>query len=57
MKIDETYLTPIFIQVAQWLEEEILKDHIRGGEEMTGIFTDVVMIHRGRLSGRKTGAL
>ena len=25
MEIDETSLTPLFIQVAQWLEEEILK--------------------------------
>ncbi len=34
MHIDETSLTPIFIQVAQWLEEEILKDHIREEEQV-----------------------
>lgn len=34
MKIDETSLTPIFVQVAQWLEEEILMDHIREEEQV-----------------------
>ena len=34
MEIDETSLTPLFIQVAQWLEEEILKDHIREEEQI-----------------------
>ena len=34
MKIDETSLTPIFVQVAQWLEEEILMNHIREGEQV-----------------------
>lgn len=34
MKIDETSLTPIFIQVAQWLEEEILKGHILEEEQV-----------------------
>ena len=33
MEIDETSLTPIFIQVARWLEEEILKDHILEEEQ------------------------
>lgn len=34
MKIDETSLTPIFVQVARWLEEEILMDHIREEEQI-----------------------
>lgn len=34
MHIDETSLTPIFMQVAQWLEEEILKDHICEEEQV-----------------------
>ena len=34
MEIDETSLTPIFIQVAEWLEEEILKDNIREEEQV-----------------------
>lgn len=34
MKIDETSLTPIFVQVAQWLEEEILADRIREEEQV-----------------------
>lgn len=34
MRIDETSLTPLFVQVAQWLEEEILNDHIREEEQI-----------------------
>ena len=34
MEIDETSLTPIFMQVAEWLEEEILKDHILEEEQI-----------------------
>lgn len=34
MEIDETSLTPIFMQVARWLEEEILKDHILEEEQV-----------------------
>ena len=34
MDIDETSLTPIFLQVAEWLEEEILKDHILEEEQI-----------------------
>lgn len=34
MEIDETSLTPIFIQVARWLEEEILKGHILEEEQV-----------------------
>lgn len=34
MEIDETSLTPIFIQVARWLEEEILKEHILEEEQV-----------------------
>lgn len=34
MEIDETSLTPLFMQVAQWLEEEILKGHIKEEEQI-----------------------
>lgn len=34
MIIDEASLVPIFIQVAQWLEEEILNEHIREEEQV-----------------------
>lgn len=34
MIIDEASLVPIFMQVAQWLEEEILNEHIREGEQV-----------------------
>lgn len=34
MKIDETSLTPLFVQVAQWIESEILKDNIREEEQI-----------------------
>lgn len=34
MKIDESSLTPIFLQVAQWLEEEILKGNILEEEQV-----------------------
>lgn len=34
MEIDESSLTPIFMQVARWLEEEILKDHIMEEEQV-----------------------
>lgn len=34
MEIDETSLTPLFIQVSQWLEEEILRDHILEEEQV-----------------------
>ena len=34
MDIDETSLTPIFLQVAEWLEEEILRDHILEEEQV-----------------------
>lgn len=34
MRIDETSLTPLFIQVAQWIESEILKDNIREEEQI-----------------------
>ncbi|MDE5966619.1 MAG: GntR family transcriptional regulator [Lachnospiraceae bacterium] len=34
MQFDETSLTPIFIQVAQWLEDEILKGHILEEEQV-----------------------
>ena len=34
MEIDETSLTPIFIQVARWLEEEILREHILEEEQV-----------------------
>lgn len=34
MQIDETSLTPIFIQVAEWLGEEILKEHILEEEQI-----------------------
>ncbi len=34
MIIDEASLVPIYIQVAQWLEEEILNEHIREEEQV-----------------------
>lgn len=34
MEIDESSLTPLFVQVAQWLEEEILRDNIREEEQI-----------------------
>ena len=34
MEIDESSLTPLFIQVAQWLEEEILRNHIQEEEQI-----------------------
>jgi DNA-binding transcriptional regulator YhcF (GntR family) len=34
MEIDETSLIPIFMQVANWLEEEILKEHIQEEEQV-----------------------
>lgn len=34
MQIDETSLTPIFIQVSQWLKEEILKGNIQEEEQV-----------------------
>lgn len=34
MKIDETSLIPIFIQVAEWLEEEILRGNIQEEEQV-----------------------
>lgn len=34
MEIDETSLTPLFVQVAQWLEEEILRGHILEEEQI-----------------------
>lgn len=34
MEIDETSLTPLFIQVSQWLEEEILREHILEEEQV-----------------------
>lgn len=34
MQIDETSLTPIFLQVAERLEEEILKNNIREEEQV-----------------------
>lgn len=34
MIIDEASLVPIFMQVAQWLEEEILNEHIREEEQV-----------------------
>lgn len=34
MEIDEASLTPIFMQVAGWLEEEILKGHILEEEQV-----------------------
>lgn len=34
MNIDETSLTPIYLQVAEWLEEEILRDHIMEEEQI-----------------------
>lgn len=34
MNIDETSLIPLFMQVAQWIETEILKDNIREEEQI-----------------------
>ncbi len=34
MRIDESSLVPIFIQVARWLEEEILNEHILEEEQV-----------------------
>ena len=34
MEIDESSLTPLFMQVAQWLEEEILRNHIQEEEQI-----------------------
>lgn len=34
MEIDETSLTPIFIQVAEWLEEQILREYILEEEQV-----------------------
>lgn len=47
MEIDEASLTPLFIQVAQWLEEEILKNHIQEEEQVpsTNQFATVYKIN------------
>ncbi len=34
LRIDETSLIPLFMQVAQWIESEILKDNIREEEQI-----------------------
>ena len=34
MEIDETSLTPIFMQVANWLEEQILREYILEEEQV-----------------------
>lgn len=47
MKIDETSLVPIFIQVAEWLEEEILRGNIREEEQVpsTNQFASIYSIN------------
>ncbi len=47
MIIDEKSLTPIFIQVKEWLEEEILKGHILEEEQVpsTNQFASIYQIN------------
>ena len=53
MEIDETSLTPLFIQVAQWLENEILKDHIREEEQVPSTNQFASLYHINPATARK----
>lgn len=53
MKIDETSLTPIFVQVAQWLEEEIMMEHIREEEQIPSTNQFAIMYKINPATARK----
>ena len=53
MEIDETSLTPLFIQVAQWLENEILKDHIQEEEQVPSTNQFASLYHINPATARK----
>lgn len=53
MEIDETSLTPLFIQVAQWLEEEILKEHILEEEQIPSTNQFASLYHINPATARK----
>lgn len=53
MEIDETSLTPLFIQVAQWIEEEILKDHILEEEQIPSTNQFATLYHINPATARK----
>lgn len=53
MNIDENSLTPLFIQVAQWLENEILKDHIREEEQVPSTNQFASLYHINPATARK----
>lgn len=57
MEIDESSLTPIFMQVAGWLEEEILKDHIMEEEQVPSTNQFAAMYRINPATARKGFAL
>lgn len=57
MQFDETSLTPIFIQVAQWLEDEILKGHILEEEQVPSTNQFAVVYRMNPATARKGFAL
>ncbi|MBR1866867.1 MAG: GntR family transcriptional regulator [Lachnospiraceae bacterium] len=57
MEIDETSLTPIFMQVARWLEEEILKEHILEEEQVPSTNQFAAMYKINPATARKGFAL
>ncbi|MDE5862770.1 MAG: GntR family transcriptional regulator [Lachnospiraceae bacterium] len=57
MEIDESSLTPIFMQVAGWLEEEILKDHIMEEEQVPSTNQFAAMYKINPATARKGFAL
>lgn len=57
LEIDETSLTPLFVQVAQWLEEEILRGHILEEEQIPSTNQFAAMYNINPATARKGFAM